>query len=97
MEDRTITLLNVWRNKPFSVSNFERQRLVELLLCWNLSLVLYFPGRVCVTLQGHQAPGDRETSEICSWISDVNVKEEPGPQVPVGEFTDEEEWQAFVC
>ena len=29
VEDRTITLLNVWRNKPFSVSNFERQQLVE--------------------------------------------------------------------
>ena len=28
VEDRTITLLNVWRNKPFSVSNFERQQLI---------------------------------------------------------------------
>ena len=38
---------------------------------------------------------DPEIAEICSWISDVNVNEEPHPQVPVGEFTDEEEWQAL--
>ena len=36
--------------------------------------------------------GDPEISEICSWISDLNVNEEPHPQVPVREFTDEEEW-----
>ena len=39
--------------------------------------------------------GDPEIAEICSWISDVNVSEEPHPQVPVGEFTDEEERQAL--
>ena len=41
--------------------------------------------------------GDPEIAEICSWISDVNVNEEPHPQVPVGEFTDEEEWQALCA
>ena len=39
--------------------------------------------------------GGPEISEICSWISDVKVNEEPHPQVPVGEFTDEEDWQAL--
>ena len=39
--------------------------------------------------------GNPEISEICSWISDVKVNEKPHPQVPVGEFTDEEEWQAL--
>ena len=38
---------------------------------------------------------DPEISEMCSWISDVSVNEEPPPQVPVGEFTDVEEWQAL--
>ena len=35
-----------------------------------------------------------EIAEIFSLISDVNVNEEPHPQVPVMEFSDEEEWQA---
>ena len=39
--------------------------------------------------------GDPDIAEICSWISDVNVNEEPHPQVPVVEFTDEKEWQAL--
>ena len=39
--------------------------------------------------------GDPKISEICSWISDVNVNEELHLQAPVGEFTDEEEWQAL--
>ena len=39
--------------------------------------------------------GNPEISEICSWISDVNANEEPHLQGPVGEFTDEEEWQAL--
>ena len=39
--------------------------------------------------------GDPEIFENCSWISDVSVNEEPHPQVLVGEFTDEEEWQAL--
>ena len=39
--------------------------------------------------------GDMEISENCSWISDVSVKEGPHPQVLVGEFADEEEWQAL--
>ena len=47
VEDRTIALLNVWRNKPFSVSNFERQRLVELL-CAGASR------RSCSSLAGHE-------------------------------------------
>ena len=38
---------------------------------------------------------DPEIAEICSLISDVSVTEEPHPQVPVGEFTDGEEWQAL--
>ena len=37
---------------------------------------------------------DMEISEVCSFISDVNVNEEPHPSVPDVEFTDEEEWQA---
>ena len=32
VEDRTITLLNVQRDKPFSVNNFERPLLVMLHL-----------------------------------------------------------------
>ena len=122
VEDRTITLLIVGRNKPFSASNFERQRLVELLLCWNLSRVPVLPGSgmrdpagAPSSSSGMEGPqpmavepdpmvrrglkrateGDLEISEICSWISDVNANEEPHPQVPVGEFTDEEEWQAL--
>ena len=39
--------------------------------------------------------GDMEISEVCSFISDVNVNEEPHPSVPEMEFTDEEEWQAM--
>ena len=39
--------------------------------------------------------GDPEIAEIFSLISDVNMNEEPHPQVPVGEFSDEEKWQAL--
>ena len=41
--------------------------------------------------------GDPEIAEICSLISDVNVNEEPHTQVPVGEFSDEEKWQALCA
>ena len=41
--------------------------------------------------------GDMEIAEICSLISDVNVNEEPHPQVPVMEFSAEEEWQALCA
>ena len=41
--------------------------------------------------------GDPEIAEICSLISDVNVNEEPHPQVPVGEFSDEDKWQALCA
>ena len=36
-----------------------------------------------------------EISEVCSFISDVNVNEDHHPFVPEMEFTDEEEWQAM--
>ena len=39
--------------------------------------------------------GDPEIAEICLWISDVNVNEEPHPHVLLGEFIDEEDWQAL--
>ena len=121
-EDRTITLLSVWRNKPFYVSHFERQRLVETplvlepvacpVLPWS---GLRDPVGAPSSSSGMEGPqhkpvepdptvrrglkrasdGDPEISEICWWISDVNVNEEPHPQVLVGEFTDEEEWQAL--
>ena len=77
VEDRTITLLNVWRNKPFSVSNFERQQLKKLLLCWNLSLVLFFPGRVCATPAGAQAPA-------LVWQGPQPMAVEPDPMVRRG-------------
>ena len=38
---------------------------------------------------------DMEIAEVCSFISDVNVNEEPHPPVPEMEFTDEEEWLAL--
>ena len=38
--------------------------------------------------------GDMEIAEVCSFISDVNVNEEPHPRVPVMEFTADEELQA---
>ena len=41
--------------------------------------------------------GDVEIAEICSLISDVNVNEEPHPQVPAMEFSHEEEWQALYA
>ena len=39
--------------------------------------------------------GDPEI--VCSLISNVKVDEEPHPQVPVGEFSDEENWQALCA
>ena len=39
--------------------------------------------------------GDMEISEVCSFVSDVNVNEEPHLPVPELEFTDAEEWQAM--
>ena len=39
--------------------------------------------------------GEMEMAEIYSLISDVNVNEEPHPQVPVMEFSEEEERQAL--
>ena len=39
--------------------------------------------------------GDMEISEVCSFISDVNVNEDHHHFVPEMEFTDEEEWQAM--
>ena len=48
----------------------------------------------CVEVSKRTSESNPEIAEICSWISDVNVNEEPHPQVLVGEFTDEEEWQA---
>ena len=36
-----------------------------------------------------------EIADVCSFISDVNVNEEPHPPVPEMEFTDEEEWLAL--
>ena len=35
---------------------------------------------------------DMDIAEVCSFISDVNVNEEPHPPVPEMKFTDEEEW-----
>ena len=34
---------------------------------------------------------DMEIAEVCSFVSDVNVREEPHPQVPVMEFTADED------
>ena len=40
--------------------------------------------------------GDMEISGVCSFITDVNVNEEPHLSVPELEFTDEEEWQGML-
>ena len=46
-------------------------------------------------LKGSLDVADMEIAEVCSFISDVKVNEEPHPPVLEMEFTDEEEWLAL--
>ena len=122
MEDRTLTLVNVWRIKPFFREQLRTSTVggTPLVLEPVDSPVLSGSGMRALAgppssssgVEGPQpragepdpivrrglkraSEGDPEIFENCSWISDVSVNEEPHPQVLVGEFTDEEEWQAL--